>query len=53
VRVKGPMNPELISKTGTVINSYGHPNYLAFEVQLEDGRKVLLWYRELVKVDGN
>ena len=53
VRVKGPMNPELIGKTGTVINSYGHPNYLAFEVQLEDGRKVLLWYHELVKVDGN
>ena len=51
VRVKGTMNPELIGKTGTVINSYGHPSYLAFEVQLDDGRRDLLWYHQLVKVN--
>jgi RNase P/RNase MRP subunit p29 len=53
VRVKRSIFPELIGKTGTVINSYGHPDYLAFEVQQDDGRKDLFWYYQLVKVDGN
>ena len=51
VRVKGTMYPELVGKTGTVINSYGHPGYLAFEVQLDDGGRILFWYHQLVKVD--
>jgi hypothetical protein len=53
VRVKGTMYPDLADKTGTVINSYGHPDYLAFEVQLDDGRKVLFWHYQLVKVNEN
>jgi hypothetical protein len=53
VQVKSPMYPELAGKTCTVTNSYGHPEYLAYEVQLDDGRKVLFWYYQVVKVDGN
>jgi hypothetical protein len=53
VRVKSPTYPELADKTGTVINSYGHPDYQAFEVQLDDGRKVLFWYYQLVKAGEN
>ena len=42
VRVIGPMYPELVGEVGTITNSYGHPDYLAFEVQLDDGRMFLL-----------
>ena len=53
VRVKGPMYPELIGEVGTVTNSYGHPDYLAFEVRLGDGRKVLFWHYQLEKAEGD
>jgi hypothetical protein len=53
VRVESPMYPELLGKTGTVTNSYGHPDYLALEVQLDDGRRVLFWHYQLVMAEGN
>ena len=51
VRVIGPMYPDLVGEFGTITNSYGHPDYLAFEVQLGDGRKILLWHHQLAKVE--
>jgi hypothetical protein len=50
VLVKGQLYPELVGKIGKVTNSYGHPEYLAFEVELADNRKVLFWHYQLEQV---
>lgn len=50
VVVKGQLYPELVGEIGTVTNSYGHPEYLAFEVELADNRKVLFWHYQLEQV---
>ena len=48
VRVKeGYRRPELAGKCGTVRACWGHPNYAAVDVELEDGRSELLWFHEI------
>jgi hypothetical protein len=51
VRVRqGHLKPELDGMLGTIKRSYGHPEYLALDVQLEDGRLELFWHHQLDKV---
>lgn len=38
--------------TGTVSGKWGNPEYLALDVQLEDGRTQLFWHHELEEIDG-
>jgi hypothetical protein len=36
--------------TGTVSKKWGHPEYLALDVLLEDGRTQLFWHHELEEI---
>jgi len=36
--------------TGTVSQKWGNPEYLALDVQLEDGRTQLFWHHELEEI---
>jgi hypothetical protein len=36
--------------TGTISGKWGNPEYLAFDVQLEDGRMQLFWHHELEEI---
>ena len=36
--------------TGTIIARWGHPEYPAFDVRMEDGRSQLFWDHELEEV---
>ena len=36
---------------GTVEHRWGHPDYPALDVRLEDGRLELFWFHELEKAD--
>ena len=48
VRVKeGYRKRDLVGMRGTVQKCWGHPDYAAVDVLLEDGRMELLWSREL------
>jgi hypothetical protein len=38
---------------GTVRECWGHPDYLAVDVELEDGRSELLWFHQLDVVGEN
>ena len=33
--------------TGRIIGRWGHPEYVALDVRLEDGRSRLFWHHEL------
>ena len=37
---------------GTIIGKWGHPEYLALDVLLDDGRTQLFWYHELDEIDA-
>ena len=37
---------------GTIIGKWGHPEYLAFDVLLDDGRTQLFWHHELDEIDA-
>lgn len=51
VRVReGHLKPEFDGMLGTIKRSYGHPEYLALDVRLEDGRLELFWHHQLDKV---
>jgi hypothetical protein len=39
--------PEWRGMTGRIIVRWGHPEYLALDVRLEDGRSQLFWHHEL------
>lgn len=39
--------PRLRGLVGTIEHTYGHPDYRALEVRLEDGRRELFWHHEL------
>jgi hypothetical protein len=41
------------TSVGTVVRTYGHPDYLAMEVRFEDGSTELCWHHELTKLDKN
>ena len=48
VRVKeGYRKTDLVGLHGTVQKRWGHPDYAAVDVVLEDGRMKLLWFHEL------
>ncbi|HYP19229.1 MAG TPA: hypothetical protein VEY08_04070, partial [Chloroflexia bacterium] len=48
VRVKeGYRKPDLVGKRGTVRKCWGHPDYSAVDIELEDGRSELLWFHQL------
>jgi len=52
VRVKpGHRKPEFAGALGFVSERWGGPDYAAFDVWLEDGRRQLFWFHELEKVD--
>jgi hypothetical protein len=36
--------------TGTISKKWGNPEYLALDVQLEDGRMQLFWHHELEEI---
>jgi len=45
VRVKeGHRKTDLVGMRGTVRECWGHPDYLAMDIELEDGRSELLWF---------
>jgi hypothetical protein len=48
VRVKeGHWKPQCGGMIGTVEHKWGHPDYPALDVRLEDGRLELFWFHEL------
>jgi hypothetical protein len=48
VRVKeGYRKTDLVGIRGTVRKCWGHPDYAAVDIELEDGRSELLWFHEL------
>jgi hypothetical protein len=52
VRVReGNRREPLWGMVGTVEGRWGHPDYPALDVRLEDGHTELFWYYELDKVD--
>lgn len=51
VRVKdGHRREYLRGKLGTIQKHFGHPEYLAVDVLLEDGRLELFWHYDLEEV---
>jgi len=44
------LHPELRGQTGTVSGMWGHPEYLALDVRMEDGRTRLFWHHELEEI---
>ena len=34
-------------RIGTIVQTYGHPDYLAVDVRFDDGSAELFWYYEL------
>ncbi len=52
VRVKeGHRKTDLVGMRGTVRECWGHPDYLAMDIELEDGRSELLWFHQLEVVE--
>jgi hypothetical protein len=49
VRESG-LRPERRELTGTISGRWGHPEYPAFDVRMEDGRSQLFWHHELERV---
>lgn len=45
--------PELRGTRGVIVGRYGSPDYLALDVQLEDGRTELFWHHQLEEVEGS
>ena len=41
------LRPEWRGLTGRICGRWGHPEYLALDVRLEDGRSSLFWHHEL------
>jgi hypothetical protein len=39
-------------RVGTIVQTYGHPDYLAVDVCFDDGSAELFWYYELRRMDG-
>jgi hypothetical protein len=51
VRVSGSgRRAEWRGLTGTISEKWGHPEYLALDVLLEDGRTQLFWHHELEEI---
>jgi hypothetical protein len=39
-------------RVGTIVRTYGHPDYLAVDVHFEDGSVELYWYHQLRRTAG-
>jgi len=39
-------------RLGTIVRTYGHPDYLAMDIRFEDGSVELYWYHELRRMEG-
>jgi hypothetical protein len=51
VRVKeGHLKSRFSGMRGTVEHRWGHPDYPALDVRLDNGRLELFWFHELVEV---
>ena len=44
------LHSELRGLTGTVSGMWGHPEYLALDVRMEDGHSELFWHYELEEI---
>ena len=44
------LRSELRGMRGRIIRRWGHPEYLALDVLMEDGSSQLFWHHELEKV---
>ena len=44
------LRSELRGLTGKIIGRWGHPEYLALDVRMEDGSSQLFWHHELEEV---
>ncbi len=44
------LRPEWRGLTGTISARWGHPEYPALDVRMEDGRSQLFWHHELEEV---
>jgi hypothetical protein len=44
------LHSELRGLMGTVSGMWGHPEYLALDVRMEDGRTQLFWHYELEEI---
>jgi hypothetical protein len=44
--------PEWRGQEGTILKSWGDPNYTALDVLLDDGRWQLFWHHELEESDA-
>ena len=40
-------------RVGTIVQTYGHPEYLAMDVRFADGGVELYWYHELRRIEGS
>ena len=48
VRVReGQRRPQFAGMLGTITQTFGHPDYTAVDVLLEDGRAELFWHHQL------
>jgi hypothetical protein len=39
-------------RLGTIVRTYGHPDYLAVDVRFDDGSVELFWFHELRTMEG-
>ncbi len=46
------LRPEWWGLRGRIIRRWGHSEYLALDVRLEDGRSRLFWHHELEDASG-
>ena len=44
---EGYRKTDLVGKHGIVRKCWGSPDYLAVDIELEDGRSELLWFHQL------
>ena len=49
---KGYAKSELDGMMGTITHRFGHPDYAALDVKLENGLSALFWFHQLDVVDG-
>ena len=53
VRVKeGYRKTDLVGMRGTVQHCWGHPDYPALDILLDDGRSKLFWFHQLEATEG-
>ena len=48
--VESELRTEWRGLTGRISGRWGHPEYLALDVRMEDGRSQLFWHHELEEV---